>query len=58
MITRFLSLKPLFNLPHTRNLMMDNANQVNKSSGLTSHKAIYINNDSKSTYKNTNTNET
>jgi hypothetical protein len=38
--------------------MMDNANQINKPSSLTPHKAININDDSKSIDENTNTNET
>jgi hypothetical protein len=58
MITRFFNSRPVFNPPHTRNLMMDNANQINKPFGLTPHKAININDDSKSTNENTNTNET
>jgi hypothetical protein len=58
MITRFLNSRPIFNPPHTRDLMMDNANQVNKPSSLTPHKAININNNSKFVDENTNTNKT
>jgi hypothetical protein len=58
MITIFLNSRPIFNPSHTRNLMMNNANQVNKPSSLTPHKATNINDDSKSANENINTNET
>jgi len=58
MITRFLNSRPIFNPAHTRDLMMDNANQVKKPSSLTPHKAININNKSKFANENTNTNKT
>jgi hypothetical protein len=48
MMVEFLGLRPIFEPPHTKNLVMDNAYQVIKKFNLAPNEVININDDSRS----------
>jgi len=51
MMVEFLGLRPIFEPPHTKNLVMDNAYQVIKKFNLAPNEVININDDSKSIHE-------